>query len=145
MPPGQIFFADGAAKGRFKLLGSSKEKELNEATKTEMDVTIVEVEDLKPNKLDVKYKIPAMFRRSDARKFSHFDRSAILSLDALGEAGKEFKVEENTEFSLPDGAGKKMYKLLSVTPDKITVQRTEKDGSKKTLEFAKGDIGPIAE
>jgi hypothetical protein len=145
VPPGQLFFENGAAKGRFKFTGSKQIKQVNKKIGAEIDVTIVEVEDQKPNKLGVKYDIPAGFRKSDARNFSHFDRTAILTLDALDIKGKEFKIEENTSFSLPPGGEKKDYKLLEVTPDKIKVEVTDKDGNKKTHEFAKGNLGPIAE
>ncbi len=145
IPPGQMFFAEGAAQNRYKLIGSEKRKVLNEAIKAEVDVTFVTVEDQKANKLATKYEIPSMFRRSEAKKFSFYDRTAILTLDALGMAGKEFKVEENTEFSLPPGGAKKDYKVTEVTPDKITVETTGKDGKKMTYAFSKGDTGPIAE
>jgi hypothetical protein len=145
VPPGQIFFAEGdVAKGRFKFIGSEKRREMNEAIRAEVDVTIVKVEDQKPNKLGKVYEIPSMFRRGDAGKFSQYDRTAILTLDAVGMAGNEFRVEENTEFSLPPGGGKATFKLIEVTPDKITVETTDKDGTKVTHEFAKGDKGPIA-
>ena len=145
VPPGQIFFVDGEAKGRFKLIGSEVRQVLNEKINANEPVTIVTVEDQRPNKLGTKYEIPSSFRRTDAKKFSHYDRTAILSLDALGMKGTEFKVEEYTEFSLPPGGEKKTYKLTEVTPDQITVETTDKDGTKKTYRFAKGGAGPIAE
>jgi len=145
VPPGQVFFEEGAAKGRFKLIGSEKRKEMNEAIRAEVDVTYVKVEDQKPNKLGTVYEIPAMFRKADARRFSHFDRTVIFSLDALGLKDKEFKVEENTAFSLPPGGDSNNYKLTEVTPDRITVEMTDKDGNKKTYGIAKGETGPTAE
>lgn len=145
VPPGQVFFAEGDAKGRFKLLGSEKRKEMNEAIRAEQELTYVTVEDQKPNKLGTKYEIQALFRKGDARKFSYFDRTAILTLDALGLAGKEFRVEENTAFSLPPGAENSNYKVTEVTPDRVTVEMTDKDGKTKTYGIAKGDTGPIAE
>jgi hypothetical protein len=145
IPMGQIFFEEGAAKGRFKLLGSEIRKEMNDAIRSEVQVTYVKVEDQKPNKLGTVYEIPAQFREAEARKFSYFDRTAVLSLDALGLAGKEFEVEENTAFSLPPGGDSKNYKLTVVTPDTITVEMTGKDGNKSTYTVAKGETGPIAD
>jgi hypothetical protein len=145
VPPGGLFFAEGAAKGRFKLLGSEKRMELNEAIKAEVEVTYVKVEDQKPNKLGKVYEIPAQFREADARKFSHFDRTAILALDALGLAAKDFKVEENTAFSLPPGGSGNNYKLTEVTPEKITVEVTDKDGNKTSHTINKGETGPMGE
>ena len=145
VPVGEVFFKEGAAQGRFKLLGSEKRTERNEAIRADVEVTYVKVEDQKPNKIGKVYEIPAQFREADARKFSHFDRTAILSLDALGMAGKEFKVEENTAFPLPPGAESSNYKLTEVTPDSITVEVTDKDGNKTTHRIAKGETGPMAE
>lgn len=145
VPAGQVFFADGDAKGRFKLIGSEVRQVLNEAINANEPVNIVMVEDQRPNKRGTKYEIPSSFRRSDAPKYSHYDRTAILTLDALGMKGTEFKVEEYTEFSLPPGGEKKTYKLTEVTPDQITIETIEKDGTKKTYRFAKGGSGPIAE
>ena len=138
----QVFFGDGAARGRFKLLGSEKRMELNAAIKAQVEVIYVKVEDQKPNKLGKVYEIRSQFRDVEAGKHSYFDRTAILTLDALKNAGEEFKVEENTSFSLPPGGERKDYKLTEVTPGKITVEFTDKDGNKKTHEFAKGGIGP---
>lgn len=145
VPEGQIFFAEGAAQGRFKLIGSKQVMELNPQINAEVEVTIVTIEDQKPNKLGVRYDIPAKFKIGNARKFAKFDRTAVLTLSALGLEDKPFKVEENTAFSLPPGGENKDYKLTEVTPEKITVEVTDKDGNKKTHEFAKGDVGPIAE
>ena len=142
--PGEIFFEEGAAKGRFKLVGSEKRKEMNEKTKSEAEVTYVKIEDQKPNKLGDLYEIPASFRNAEERKHHKYDRTAILTLDALGLAGKEFKVEEYTAFSLPPGGENKNYKLTEVTPDKITIEMTDKLGNKKTYEIAKGEMGSIA-
>ena len=118
---------------------------MNEAIRAEVEVTYVKVEDQKPNKLETVYEIPSQFRKGEARKYSHFDRTAILSLDALGLAGKEFKVEENTEFSLPPGGKSNNYRLTEVTPDRITVEVTDKDGKKTTHTIAKGETGPLSE
>lgn len=142
--PGQIFFADGDAKGRFKLIGSEHRQILNEATKVMVDTLFVKIEDQRANKLGMIYEIPSMFRKGD-RNFSHYDRTAIITLDALGMAGNQFKVEENTEFSLPPGGEKMNYKVTEVTPDRITVDAIGKDGKKKSYRFSKGDKGPLAE
>lgn len=145
VPPGQVFFEEGAAQGRFKMLGSEKRMVRNEAIKADVETTFVKVEDQRPNKLGTVYEIPAQFRKSDARDFAYYDRTAILSLDALGLAGEEFKVEENTAFSLPPGGKNNNYKVTEVTPDRVSIEMTDKDGKKTTYGIAKGETGPTPE
>ena len=141
VPPGGIFFEKGAAAGRFKLLGSEKRKVMNEKIQDEEDVNFVRIEDQKPNKKGDVYEIPA-FRKADARKHVRFDRTAVLTLEALGLAGQEFKIEENTSFALPPGDGKKPYKLTEVTPERIVIEFTGEDGKVQTYEIKKGATGP---
>ena len=141
VPPGGIFFEKGAAAGRFKLLGSEKRKVMNEKIQDEEDVNFVRIEDQKPNKKGDVYEIPA-FRKADARKHVRFDRTAVLTLEALGLAGQEFKIEENTSFALPPGDGKKLYKLTEVTPERIVIEFTGEDGKVQTYEIKKGATGP---
>ncbi|MFM2199117.1 MAG: hypothetical protein RLZZ505_2549 [Verrucomicrobiota bacterium] len=144
VPVGGIFFEKGAAAGRFKLLGSEKRMVLNEAIQAEEEVTFVSVEDQKPNKKGVVYVIPASFRTAEQRKFAHFDRTAVLSLQALGLAGQEFRIEENTAFALPIGESKKSYKMKEVTPERIVVEFTGEDGKVQTHEIIKGATGSAA-
>jgi hypothetical protein len=141
VPPGGIFFEKGAAAGRFKLLGSEKRKVMNETIQDEEDVTFVRIEDQKPNKKGNVYEIPA-FRKADARKHVRFDRTAVLTLEALGLAGQEFKIEENTSFALPPGDGKKRYKLTEVSPERIVIEFTGEDDKVQTYEIKKGATGP---
>jgi hypothetical protein len=142
--PGGLFFDDGPIKGRFKLISSEVRPVKNENFNSVVDTTFVIIEDQKPNKLGDKYEIPAQFRNSDADKYSKFDRTAILSLEALGLDGQEIKVEEFTSFALPPTSETKAYKLTEVTPDKITVERTAKDGKTETYVISKGSTGPDA-
>jgi hypothetical protein len=142
VPPGGIFFEKGAAAGRFKLLGSEKRKVMNEAIQDEEEVTFVRIEDQKPNKKGDVYEIPASFRKADERKHVRFDRTAVLTLEALGLAGQEFKIEENTSFALPPGDGKKRYKLTEVSPERIVIEFTGEDDKVQTYEIKKGATGP---
>lgn len=137
---GQLFFAAEPMKGRFKMLGHVVEKQLNEAINVEVELTYVEIEDQKPNKLGTKYKIPAPLPRGQMGKYTYYDRSAVLSLEALGVAGKEFFVEENTVFSLPNGGAAKEYKLLEVTPDAIVVEYPGQGGNRQTTRIGKGSM-----
>ncbi len=142
--PGELFFEEGAVKNRFKFIGSEKRKELNERLKVEVDVTIVSVEDQKPNKMGMVYEIPAQFRKGDAEKFARYDRTAVLTLEALGLDGQEIKVEEYTSFALPPDAKDKSFKLKEVSPEAIIVEHTDADGKTETYTILKGATGPEA-
>ncbi len=139
---GELFFDEGPIAKRFKFTGSEKRKEMNERLKVEVDVTIVTVEDQKPNKLGTTYEIPAMFRKGEALKFAKYDRTAILTLEALGLDGVEMKVEEFDSFALPPTAKEKNFKLTEVTPEAIKVEQTKADGGKETFTILKGATGP---
>lgn len=142
--PGGLFFADGPVKERFKFIGSEIRPVLNEKLNAEVDTTFVTVEDQKANKKGMKYEIPALFRRNNEefQKQSHYDRNAILSLEALGLAGQEFKIDELTEFALPADAKEKRYRLTEVTPEQIVIEEKLTDGKTVTHKIAKGATGP---
>lgn len=143
--PNGMFFARGAMANRFKLLGHEVRKEMNKKVNIEMEVTIVRIEDQRPNKKGTIYEIPSPL--SDLRKNEHlkYDRTAVLSLKALGLEGKEFKVEENTAFALPPGAASKDYMVKSVTADSVTVEYPDASGAKKTVQISKGVLPTIDE
>jgi hypothetical protein len=143
--PGGLFFAKGPMKDRFKLLGAEVRKELSKKINIEMEVTIVRIEDQRPNKKGVIYEIPAPL--SEERKNEHlkYDRTAIFSLEALGLNGKEFKVEENTKFALPPDSPKKDYLAKIVTPESVTVEYTNPAGDTKTFRIGKGGLAEAAE
>jgi hypothetical protein len=136
--PGTVFFGEGAAKNRFKLLGSERRKELNPRIKVEVEVLYVRIEDQRANKKGTIYEIPSQFKEDLKMDYAQYDRTAILSLEAVGQSGTEFKVEENTMFSLPPGSSKKDYLLKKVTPEGIEVEYTDAAGTKKTVQIAKG-------
>lgn len=143
--PGALFFQKEPMANRFKLLGSEVVKEMNPRTKIEVDVTIVRVEDQRPNKKGTIYRIPAPLNLDRKNEYVQYDRSAVLSLEALGFAGKNFVVEENTTFSLPPGTDKKDYKVLKVTPQAVEIEYPDPSGTRKTLEISKGSLPKLAE
>ncbi len=138
--PGGLFFDAEPMKGRFKLLGSEVRKEVKKSTGVEMDVTIVRIEDQRFNKKGVVYEIPSPLSEDRRNEHLKFDRTAVLSLEALGLAGKEIKVEENTAFALPPGAATKDYLLKTVTPDSVSVEYTDAAGGRRTIEIRKGSM-----
>jgi len=138
---GDIFFADGAAKDRFKYLGSVKRKEMNKAINLEVELTYARIEDQKPNKKGTVYEPLHNFPEGDVQKWAQFDRKAVLSLEAIGKEGSDEKIEENTAFGLPFDSPKKDYLLKKVTPDSVEVQYTDPaTGAKKTATIRKGSF-----
>jgi hypothetical protein len=138
--PNVVFFANdeaGGAKGRFKYLGFEVKQELDPRVDAMANIDIVKVEDLMPNKKGMIYEIPANFRTADAHKHTKFDRTAKLSLEALGFGGLEFKVEELTDFALPKDAEIKRFRLMEVSPTRIMVRETLEDGTTKLHEINK--------
>ncbi len=138
--PNGMFFAKPPMANRFKLLGSEVRKELNKATNVEKEITIVRIEDQRPNKKGMIYEFPSPLSEERMNEHTKWDRTAVLSLEALGQQGKDFKVEENMKFSLPSDGAKKDYLLKSVTPDSITVEYTDAAGEKKSVTISKGSL-----
>lgn len=143
--PDDLFFDKPPVKDRFKLLGSEVITELNPRTNFESEVTIVRIEDQRPNKKGTIYRIPAPL--TEARKNEHlkYDRTAVFSLEALGLGGKEIKVEENTTFALPPDAPTKDFLLKEVTPNSVVVEYPAADGSRKTVDIGKGSLPRLSE
>ncbi len=136
---GLFFAGDPAkdAKDRFKYLGFEVKRVMNDRIAAEEDITIIRVEDQKPNKKGMIYEIPANFRVANAGEFTKYDRKAKLSLEALGLGDQEFKVEELTDFGLPKDSEVKNFRMMEVTPTRIVVRETLKDGSTKLHEINK--------
>lgn len=145
IPAGGLFFSKGAMMNRFKLLGSEVRKVTNEKFQTVTDVTFVRIEDQRPNKKGKVYELPAPLSESQKNNYLQRDGVAVFSLEALGQNGKEFKVEENTTFALPPSSSKKDYLVKSVTPDSVAVEYTNPAGEKKTYEIRKGGLPQMAE
>ena len=77
-----MFFAKAPMMNRFKLLGSEVRKELNKAIKIEKEVTIVRIEDQRPNKKGTIYEIPSPLSEERMNEHLKYDRTAVLSLEA---------------------------------------------------------------
>lgn len=141
--PNALFFEKGAMPNRFKLLGSEVRRVMDPKIHIEKDVTIVRIEDQRPNKKGTIYELPSPISDERKNEFLHYDRTAFLSLEALGFNGKEFKVEENSTFALPPGSDKKDYKVTKVTPESIEVEYTDAGGAKKSATIPKGSMPKI--
>jgi hypothetical protein len=143
--PGGLFFSKGPMMNRFKLLGSEVRREMDPRVKMDKDNTYVKIEDQRPNKKGVVYELPSPLSEERRNEYIKWDRTAVLSLEALGLNGKEFKVEENTTFALPPDSGKKDYLLKTVTPDSVEVEYTTSAGVKKSVTISKGAMPEISE
>ena len=99
--------------------------------------TIWVIEDLQPNKKGTEYRFD---KRGDldgykGRTLGIMDSTAELTLQALGQDDKSFKVDENAYFSLPfdEKATKKPYllKTVDLKESKVEVEYTDKEGNKQ--------------
>jgi len=138
--PGDLFFAKAPMENRFKLMGSEIRKELNKKINIEMEVTIVRIEDQRPNKKGNIYELPSPLPEDRKADHIQYDRTAVLSLEALGMEGREFKVEENMTFALPPENPNKNYLLKKVSPEAILIEYPAADGSRKSIEIKKGQL-----
>lgn len=141
----ELFFAKGVMLNRFKLIGSEVRMEMNKKINIEKEVTIVRVEDQRANKKGMIYEFPSPLSEERMNEHQKYDRTAVLSLEALGLQGKEFKVEENVTFSLPPDGPKKDYLLKTVTPESLTVEYTGPAGEKKSVIIPKGSLPQMGE
>ena len=119
---GETFFEEGAGQGRFKYLGHENQTRINPAIQVEEVVTVVRIEDQKPNKAGMIYEIPAPLFTRHRKPYIQHDRSAVLALEALGQGEAQVVIEEFTHFSLPFGQDERPYFLKSVSPEAIVVE-----------------------
>lgn len=129
-------FEEGFGKDRFKLKSVTEKEVTNPSTNLTTKNDFAAIEDTAPNKKE-EFVIPKTPRSRERPGTVRFDRTAVLVLNAAGEEGKEFKVAENTTFSLPHGKEDKAYLLKSVSAEKIVVEFKHADGQTKTVEINK--------
>jgi len=86
------------------------------------------------------YELPSPLPEDRKSDFVQYDRTAIFSLEALGMAGREFKIEENTPFALPPENPNKNFLLKKVAPEAVVVEYPAADGSRKSVEIKKGQL-----
>ncbi|WP_193210457.1 Amuc_1099 family pilus-like system protein [Luteolibacter marinus] len=135
---GDTFFEDGPFAGRFKFTGMTEKEVTSERTQLTQTKRIGLYEDLKPNKAGTKYESEQSLPKAQLDASAYYDRTAVLELQAIGEEGTQFKVEEGTKFALPSGGDEKNYLLKTVTPESIVVEYTDADGKTQTKEISKG-------
>ncbi|MEP4078508.1 Amuc_1099 family pilus-like system protein [Haloferula sp.] len=140
LEPGGIFFDEEPLKGRFKFIKIEERTERNERMNIDQTLRYAIFEDQKANKKGLKYEVPNRLPKAERETYAHYDRTAVLDLQALGLGGQEFKVEEMTKFALPPTAEDKKYTLKEVTPDAIVVTWEDKDGNEQSVSVPKGGL-----
>lgn len=133
---GANIFTEGVGSGRYRLKSVAEKEVTNQATNLTYKNEFATIEDLAPNKKE-EFVIPKMPRAKERPATVRYDRTAVLVLNAAGEQGKEFKVKENTPFSLPSSKGDNAYLLKSVTSTSITVEYKDASGQPQTIEIKK--------
>jgi len=92
------------------------------------------VEDQLPSKNKARYELPFNANVAQLKAITFYDHRVTLRLNAIGEEGNQFVVEENSSFSLPSGGEDKSYKMVEVKLDAnsepIAVVVEDKDGRK---------------
>lgn len=132
-------FQQPLMKNRFKFL--RVEKKVRPGDQFQQMVSVWVFEDQQPNKKGELYEFDSRGRLWPLEKRSKgiMDSTAEFVLEALGQAGNPFKVEEGTRFSLPfdPQAKKKPYFLKKVDPEKkvAEVEYLDKEGNKKVKEM----------
>jgi hypothetical protein len=143
LAPGDMFFTEKELfKNRFRFVGISKKMVHSTRTNSDEEVNVAEYEDLKPNKKGTTYNSQYGLPENEIPSHAYYDRTAVLELQAIGEKGHDFKVEEGTAFALPQSSTEKKYFMKSISPEAIVVEYTDAAGAKQTATISKGSTGP---
>ena len=137
--PGETFFSESPAEGRFRFLGHETREEFNERTNSTEERTFARIEDQRPNKKGTVYEFPAPLSETAVPQHQQYDRTAVFTLEAVGRGGEEFKVEEFETFTLPhDDPEGDVHRLLSVGEDEVVVEFTDSDGNTRSVTVPQG-------
>ena len=125
-----IFFEDPPAQFKFKLLKVEQRRITSESTGIEKDELFATVEVLSGAKKGVQYVVPRSNKRYIVR-----DYKVVLVLNAIGEGGNQFTVEENGTFSLPfdSEATEKPYKFKGVDENEGVIIEWTVNGKTDTV------------
>lgn len=136
---GGLFFDSDPVNGRFKFIEIQEREVFNKRLNSMEKLRIAIFEDQKDNKKGDKYEIPNRVPKMNMPDFYHYDRKAVLDLQALGFGGSEFTIEERRKFALPPDAESKDYLLKEVTPEAIVVEWS-KDGETQSVTIPRGGL-----
>lgn len=136
-----IPFTGELMKDRLKFVGVEEREQVKHGIKQMLKIWLIE--DMKPNKAGTKYYFNRQGRRvSEGVPIGIVDSTVELTLNALKQDGKSFKVEENMKFSLPydENATVKPYllKKVDVRAKSIEIEYSDPSGVKKTHRLSYG-------
>lgn len=144
--PDDLFFTDvdedkgeGRYKNRFKFLRFEDREVMNERLNIPEKLRIAIYEDQKENKKGLTYEAQNRLPNAQKKANAQYDRTAVLDLQAIGQSGKEFKVEERTRFALPSDGEEKDYYLKEVTPEQVVVE-WEENGQTRSVTIPRGGL-----
>ena len=127
-PGADIVFKEELMKNRFKFIKFEDKKIAKNGL--EQEKRFWTIEDKKPNKKGVTYEV------NDKGRPGILDSTIEFTLEALGQEGKSFKVEEKTRFTLPfnakDNANFYVVKNVDLKGKKLEVEYLDHAGSKAT-------------
>lgn len=124
LKPGDTFPAEGKFANAFRYEGREEQEFVNPRNNLATNIWVAQVtdqrENLKGREMDV------LARRAPgnvARKgYLGADRYAVLTLEAIGNEGKEKTIAEGESFSLPFGADEKPYTITAIDDaDQVTI------------------------
>jgi len=140
LAPGDLFFENGPAEGRFKLLGHETREEFNDRTNIAEQRTFARIEDQHPNKKGTIYEFPAPLAEANVPLYMQYDRTAVFTLEAIGRSGLEFKVEEFDTFTLPYDEEGVTHQLRSVSKEEAVVEFTDAEGNSRSVTIPLGSL-----
>ncbi len=139
---GDTFFKEDPGKARFKLKDIEAREEDGPTGRRPRNWAIIEdlSEQKKGKTYELMFNLPPVQRPGSTQ----YDHNVVFRLNAIGEEGNQFKVEESGSFSLPGGGEEKSYKLIEVKLEApgpavrkavAVVVQYEVDGETKTREI----------
>ena len=127
-PGTDIVFKEELMKNRFKFIKFEDKKIAKNGL--EQEKRFWTIEDKKPNKEGVTYEV------NDKGRPGILDSTIEFTLEALGQGGRSFKVEEKTRFTLPfnakDNANFYVVKNVDLAGKKLEVEYLDHAGGKAT-------------
>lgn len=112
---GELFFPEDPGKERFKMIRVDVREENGPTGLVKVNWAIVE--DQRENKKGRLYELPFAPRPNVRLQFIQYDHTFVFRLNAIGEEGTLFKVEENGTFALPSAVEDKGYRVAEVKMD----------------------------
>ncbi len=112
---GDTFFPEDPGKERFKLVEVFQVEEDGPTGKRMRDWA--KIQDLNPSKNGNEFNLPFNADAKQLRDITFYDHRVTLRLNAIGEEGNQFTLEESGTFALPASGADKNYKMIEVKLD----------------------------